>query len=105
MSSRRPSSIAAGTRRLEPGAIPGRESNPHRFAWLAAGVAMNLLFFETIGFIPASIVLFACVARGIAGTLRPSDVAVAIGVAVTLFALFTGALGVGLPPGLWFGRP
>ena len=87
------------------GAIPGRESDPHRFAWLAAGVAMNLLFFETIGFIPASIVLFACVARGIAGTLRASDVAVAIGVAVTLFALFTGALGVGLPPGLWFGRP
>lgn len=100
------------------GVTPGEASQPdtsiapadrgpasQRLAWLAAGVGVNLLFFEAIGFIPASVVLFACVTRGVSGRLRLSDLAVAVCVAGALFALFTGALGVGLPAGAWLGRP
>ncbi|BDI05270.1 tripartite tricarboxylate transporter TctB family protein [Sphaerotilus microaerophilus] len=74
-------------------------------AWVSAGVLLNALLIERIGFIPSCALLFALSARGfrIGAAARPSAASVAtdfvIGLVISapVFWIFTKLLGLTLP--------
>jgi putative tricarboxylic transport membrane protein len=71
-------------------------------AWVALGLALDLLFMESAGFVVASAVMFACTARafGSANLLRNGIFGLLLGGAI--FAAFAYGLKVRLPAGwLW----
>jgi putative tricarboxylic transport membrane protein len=83
-------------------------------AWISAGLLLNAVLIEHVGFIASCAILFTLAARGFRvgeGITRPTTVMLvrdfAIGAAISapVFWLFTKLLGVTLPsimPGGWF---
>jgi putative tricarboxylic transport membrane protein len=71
-------------------------------AWVAVGLALDLLLMESAGFVVASAVMFACTARAFGSTnpLRDGILGLLLGGAI--FAVFAYGLQVRLPAGsLW----
>ncbi len=67
------------------------------FAWVAAGLLLDMALIGLIGFVLASVLLMVCVARGY-GSRRPlRDALVALALTLPLWALFAKVLGISLP--------
>lgn len=65
----------------------------------AAGLAVQFLLVEALGWIPAAALLFMAVSRAF-GSRRPLvDAALGIGLAAGTYVVFNHALGLNLPPG------
>lgn len=70
------------------------------FAWLAAGLVLHMVLVGWIGFVPAATLLFVFTARGLGSRRLLRDVATAMLIALALYSLFTGVLGLSLGPTL-----
>jgi putative tricarboxylic transport membrane protein len=67
---------------------------------LALALATDLLLIDSAGFVIASTLLFALVARGF-GSRRPArDATVGLALAALVYAAFTHGLGIALPAGV-----
>ena len=71
-----------------------------RFLWVLAGLLVNVLLIEYIGFILASTLLFAGIARGFASTRPLRDVTYGFLLAFISYVGFVGLLKIKLGPGL-----
>ncbi len=70
------------------------------FAWVSAGLLLYGMLIERAGFIPASVILFVCTARGFNSRRWLLNGLIAVVMAVGIFALFNYGLGLSLPKGL-----
>ncbi len=87
--------------------VPSPEASPHwrAMAWVSAGLVLNALLLERLGFIPSCALLFALAARGfrLGANGRPSlltsarDVGIGALISAPVFWSFTRLLGVNLP--------
>ena len=69
------------------------------FAWVSAGLFAQMALMHTAGFVLATAVLFACVARGF-GSFRPvRDAMIGLALGLVVFLFFVKFLNVGLPAG------
>jgi putative tricarboxylic transport membrane protein len=69
------------------------------FAWVSAGIVLYGLLIERLGFILASIILFALVARSFGSRRWALNAVVALLLSSAIFAIFTYGLGLMLPAG------
>ena len=68
-------------------------------AWLGAGLGLNAALIESVGFILASTLLFACVARGFGSRRPPLDLALGFALALSAYVGFDRAFGYRLGSG------
>lgn len=69
-------------------------------AWVVLGLVLNLALIEKLGFVIASTLLFACVARGFASTRPLRDLAIGFVLALTAYLGFAKVLSIKLGEGL-----
>lgn len=74
------------------------------FLCIAGGAGLHMASIATIGFVPASALLFALVARALGSERWLRDAAVGLALAGVAYAFFTQVLSVSLPSGTLF-RP
>ena len=75
-------------------------------ALVAAALMLNVVLFAPLGFIAASAVLFACVSAALGSRRFVLDVVIGVGLAATIYVVFTKGLGLHLPAGdLWESIP
>lgn len=72
------------------------------FLCICGGAGLHLASIEKIGFVPASALLFALVARALGSRRALRDTAVGFALAALAFAFFTQVLSVNLPMGTLF---
>ncbi len=75
-------------------------SAPHSlpgFAWVAAGLVLNMALISTLGFVLSSTLLMVCVARGYGSRRIVRDALVGLLITVPMWALFEYLLSVNLP--------
>lgn len=73
---------------------------------VAAALMLNVVLFAPLGFIAASAVLFACVSAALGSKRFVLDVLIGVGLAATIYVVFTKGLGLQLPAGdLWTSIP
>ena len=99
--------LIATARRATAPLVPAPEATPHwrAVAWVSAGLVLNALVLERLGFIPSCALLFALAARGfrLGADERPSlltsarDVGIGALISAPVFWAFTRLLGVSLP--------
>ena len=94
--------LTGGWRSPVPDEAAARGEHPFvasAFAWVSAGLAVQMLLIHTAGFVIAAAALFACVARGFGSMrwLRDAMAGLVIGLAVLFF--FVRFLNVNLPAG------
>jgi putative tricarboxylic transport membrane protein len=79
---------------------PGHDA-PDWMAWaiISGGIVLHMVLIGWAGFIIASTLMFALIARGFGSTRAVRDVLVGLALAVVAYFLFTKALGLRLPPG------
>jgi len=70
------------------------------FAWISAGLVLQMLLSARAGFIVAGVVLFTFVARGFGSKRRVRDVIVAAILVTLAYLTFTRLLGLSLPAGV-----
>ena len=71
------------------------------FGWISAGLLSHLVLIAGIGFILASSLLFAAVARAFGSPRAGRDFAIGIVLNAAIYAIFTQALTLSLPWGTW----
>lgn len=64
--------------------------------WIVGGLLFQLLAIPTLGFVPTSAVLFACVARGFGARNTLKNLVIGTVLALIIWAIFTQLLGVSL---------
>ena len=69
-------------------------------AVIAAGLVAHLNLLKPVGFVPAAIVLFMCVAFAFGSRSYVRDFIVAVGLAFAAYVGFSYGLGLQLPPGI-----
>lgn len=69
------------------------------FAWVGAGLLLQMALIHSAGFVLAAMVLFACVARGFGSTRFARDLAVGLVLGLAVFLFFVRFLNVNLPAG------
>ena len=69
------------------------------FAWVSAGALVHLALLKAAGFIVASALLFAIVARGFGSRRALRDGLLGLGLAAVVYAGFTWGLDLDLPAG------
>jgi len=69
------------------------------FAWVSAGLFLQMALIHTAGFVLAAMVLFACVARGFGSERIARDLAIGAILGLGVFLFFVKFLNVGLPAG------
>lgn len=69
------------------------------FAWVGAGLLLQMALIHSAGFVLAAMVLFACVARGFGSTRVARDLAVGLVLGLAVFLFFVRFLNVNLPAG------
>jgi putative tricarboxylic transport membrane protein len=69
------------------------------FAWVSAGLALQMALVHTAGFVLAAMALFACVARGFGSTRVARDLGIGALIGLAVFLFFVKFLNVGLPAG------
>jgi putative tricarboxylic transport membrane protein len=73
---------------------------------VAAALTLNVVLFAPLGFIAASAVLFACVSAALGSKRFTLDIVIGVGLAATIYVVFTKGLGLQLPAGdLWTSIP
>ena len=90
--------MTGGFRKLPENAHPAIDWTA--FVWVSAGVVAHMASIRWIGFIFASTLLFACVARGFGSARLMRDVLIGLALAVGAYVIFTRGLGLALPSGL-----
>lgn len=81
------------------------EPAPHLAAllWISAGLLLHAATLDLFGFVPASTLLFALVARGFGERRWPATLAVGLPLALIVYVGFTRGLSLTLPAGSLFG--
>ena len=79
-------------------ATPGTHATP--LAWIAAGIVLNVVLLERVGFVIASALLFWLTARAFDTRHPVRDAVFAITVSVASYVLFARVLQVQLPAGI-----
>ena len=69
-------------------------------AWLAAALVINILVIEKLGFIIASTIMFALVARAFGSMRLMRDGAIGLAIAVTAYLGFDKLLGIRIGAGI-----
>ncbi len=69
------------------------------FAWVSAGLIVQMALIHTAGFVIAAAVLFACIARGFGSTRWLRDPAIGLVLGLLVFLFFVRFLNVNLPAG------
>jgi hypothetical protein len=83
---------------------PARQDGTSRPMWLiASGIALNVLFAERLGFVPASAALFWLTARAFDPRHPLRDGLFAVGVSLAAYLLFARMLQLQLPAGVLAG--
>ena len=79
-----------------------REASPDRsaLAWIAAGLALNVLLIGTAGFTIASTLLFVCVARGFGSRRIVRDALIGAAFALVAYFGFAKTLGINIGSGI-----
>jgi len=79
-----------------------RETQPDHMAllWVVAGLALNVLLIDRVGFTLASIVLFVCVTRGFGSRRILLNAAIAAAFALVAYFGFAKTLGINIGGGL-----
>ena len=96
-------SLAGGWRNL-----PDDDASVHAspdwiaFAWISAGLVLQMLLSARAGFIVAGVVMFMLVARGFGSKQLLRDVIVAMILVTLAYLTFTRLLGLSLPAGVLF---
>jgi putative tricarboxylic transport membrane protein len=73
---------------------------------VAVALILNVLLFAPLGFVAASAALFACVSAALGSKRVVLDVLIGVGLAATIYVVFTKGLGLQLPAGdLWTSIP
>lgn len=72
--------------------------DPRAFAWVSAGVVVQMLVIGTVGFVIASTVLFLAIARGFGSRRLVRDAIYGAVISIALYLLFTEVLGLALGP-------
>lgn len=80
------------------------EVDRQAIAWVAAGLAAQLILMEPAGFVIASTVLFVAVARAFGGYRLSVEVAAGLALCIAAYFGFTLGLGLNLPTG-FLGNP
>lgn len=73
--------------------------------WLLAGLVLNVGLIGPLGFIPASMLLFACTARAFGSRHVGRDLAIGAAFAALAYFGFAGLLGINMGAGLLDGWP
>jgi putative tricarboxylic transport membrane protein len=79
---------------------PEGETDWTAVAVIAAGLIIHLNILKPLGFIPAGILLFMCVAFAFGSRKILRDLAIGVVVVSVTYVSFTRLLGLQLPPGL-----
>jgi putative tricarboxylic transport membrane protein len=69
------------------------------FAWVSAGLFLQMALMHTGGFVLAAMALFTCVARGFGSTRVVRDLGIGLVLGLGVFLFFVKFLNVGLPAG------
>jgi putative tricarboxylic transport membrane protein len=69
------------------------------FAWVSAGLMLQMALIHNAGFVLAAMVLFACVARGFGSTRVARDLVFGLVLGLAVFLFFVRFLNVNLPAG------
>jgi putative tricarboxylic transport membrane protein len=69
------------------------------FAWVSAGLIVQMALIHSAGFVLAATALFACVARGFGSKRVVRDLAVGALLGIGVYLFFVKLLNVGLPAG------
>lgn len=69
------------------------------FGWISAGLFAHMALIGWAGFVIASMVLFACIARGFGSLRIARDLAFGLVLSVAIFVFFVKLLNVNLPAG------
>jgi putative tricarboxylic transport membrane protein len=69
-------------------------------AWVVAGLVLNVLLIGSAGFTVASVLLFACVARGFGSKAIARDAAIGAAFALIAYFGFAQTLGINIGAGL-----
>lgn len=82
--------------------VEERETRPDQMAllWVVAGLALNVLLIDRVGFTLASIVLFVCVTRGFGSRRILANAAIAAIFALIAYFGFAKTLGINIGGGL-----
>ena len=86
-------------RAKETGLVAEGDSDWTAVAVIAAGLVVHMNILKPLGFIPAGILLFMCVAFAFGSRRYRRDGIVAVIVTVVTYVVFTRFLGLQLPPG------
>jgi putative tricarboxylic transport membrane protein len=74
-----------------------KNSRWHAAAWVSAGLLLNALLIERIGFVAASTVLFAFAARGFGSRRWGRNIGLGVAIVWPVYLGFTLGLNIGLP--------
>ena len=69
------------------------------FAWVSAGLFLQMALIHTAGFVLAASALYACVARGFGSTRVARDLGIGVVLGLAVFLFFVKFLNVNLPAG------
>ena len=69
------------------------------FAWVSAGLFLQMALIHTAGFVLAAAALTACVARGFGSTRVARDLGIGVVLGLAVFLFFVRFLNVNLPAG------
>ena len=69
------------------------------FAWVSAGLLLQMALIHRAGFVLAAMALFACVARGFGSARTARDLALGLVLGLAVFLFFVKFLNVNLPAG------
>lgn len=69
---------------------------------IVAGLVLQVLLLERVGFIPTAALLFVLTAYGLGSRRLVRDIIIAVIIAVTAFLVFNSGLGLRLPTGTFF---
>jgi putative tricarboxylic transport membrane protein len=79
------------------GPPPEETMHAPSFAWIAGGLAVQMVVVGVAGFTVASTLLFVAVARGFGSTRIAHDAIVGLVLTAAVFVFFTRVLGLSLP--------
>jgi len=69
------------------------------FAWVSAGLFLQMALVHTAGFVLAATALYACVSRGFGSTRVARDLGIGVVLGLAVFLFFVKFLNVSLPAG------
>lgn len=81
-----------------PGVQDDAPFDARAFGWVSAGLLAHLAFIGVLGFVPASVLLFVCVARACGSRRWLRDACLGLLFAAVLYFVFTRGLGLTLGP-------